>query len=287
MKNSTLFATGIFALASAFQAAAISTPLALRYESNGVYIHGGAISQTVETSFGTNLLGLAFTNTTTYDFYSPPVSTNVSLVPSDKGGGVIYMQNTGSTTANDFSVTGRMQYFDYDPVTGTDSLVVDTTASPAKDCNHGQTVNWAIPNALLPASVVVRAGHMIHVAMTIGLVSGNPGNFGQVLYNGASGNSTVAYFPQNASIVLNWPLSSGSPTPPSILSINVLPDPAVRLNCSGGKGSTYMIQATTNLNSSSAWVTISTNTADTNGLFQFIDSNAANYSCRFYRAKTP
>jgi hypothetical protein len=285
IKRSTLFAAIFLILVCAHRAKAAATSLPFRYEPNGVYIHNGVTSQTIETSFGTNLVSLAFTNTTTYDFYSPPLSTNASLVPSDKGGGVIYMRNTGSAGSNDFSVSGRMQYFDYNPVTGTETLVVDTTASSAKNVNHGQTVNWAIPNALLPAPTLIPAGHMIHVAMTIGLISGNPGSFGQVLYNGPNNSSTTALFPQNTSIVFDWPLSSGLPAQPQILSFQVAVGPTALMDCSGSPGGTYLIQATTNL--AAAWITLSTNVAGTNGLFQFTDSDAPNYSCRFYRLSTP
>jgi len=219
MKKSAGLAIGLLALGTAFQAKAVATPLALRYVTNGVYIHGGVTNQTVDTAFGTNTVGLAFTNTTSYHFYSPPIGTNVSLQPSDKGGGMIYMQNNSSAGANDFSVSGEMRYYDYDPVTGAESLVVDTTASPSKSVNHGQTVNWAIPNALLPSPYIIPAGHMVHIVMTIGLISGDPGSFGQVLINGASGNSTAAYFPQNQSLVLNWPIATGAMTPPMVSSI--------------------------------------------------------------------
>jgi hypothetical protein len=180
-KYSAILLGSFLMLAGTREAGAMATQLPLRSEPNGVYIHNGVTSQTVETAFGTNVLALAFTGTTTCDFYSPPLSTNANLVPSDKGGGMIYMQNTGASVTDDFSVSGQMQYFDYDPATGTQTLIVDTTASPPKNVNHGQIVNWAIPNALLPANATIPAGHMIHIAMTIALVSGSPGNFGQVL----------------------------------------------------------------------------------------------------------
>ena len=285
MKNSIILTAGMLVLASAGQAWAINTPLPLRYQPNGVYLYGGGLtSQTIEASFGTNVTGLAYTGTATYDFYSPPLTNSVSLAPSDKGGGMIFMSNSGTSSANDIAITGQMQYFDYDPATGTQTLIVDTTASPPKDCNHGQTVNWAIPNALLPANDTIPAGHLIHVAMTIGLVSGNPGNGVQVLINGPSGNSTAAYFPQNRSVVLDWPLG---PLAPSILGIVSMPDPAVQLTCVGTPGKSYVVQATTNLTAPGSWLTISTNTAGTNGLFQFIDNDSTNYSCRFYRFKLP
>ena len=50
---------------------------------------------------------------------------------------------------------------------------------------------------------------------------------------------------------------------------------------------TYYVQATTNLPPTASWVTIGTNVAGTNGLFQFLDTQASNYPSRYYRTATP
>src|SRR2546425_4361158 len=83
---------------------ASSTPLALL---SGV---GPCTPQMVDTNFGSQLSGLSFSGTITYDFYSPPLAAAATVLTSGKGGGVIYMRNTSTTSANDFSVSGRMQY---------------------------------------------------------------------------------------------------------------------------------------------------------------------------------
>jgi hypothetical protein len=49
----------------------------------------------------------------------------------------------------------------------------------------------------------------------------------------------------------------------------------------------YLIQAATNLNPPITWTTLSTNLAGTNGLFNFTDPNATNYSSRYYRTSIP
>ncbi len=49
----------------------------------------------------------------------------------------------------------------------------------------------------------------------------------------------------------------------------------------------YLIQAATNLSPPITWTTLSTNMAGTNGLFQYTDTNASNYSSRYYRTATP
>lgn len=262
---------------------ATQTWLALRNESPEA-IHSGLTAQIVDSTFGTNETALAFSGTTTYDFYSPKLTSSASLVVSDKGGGVIYMRNTATTSANDFSVTGEMQFFDYNPATGTQTLIVDTTASPSKDVNHGQTVNWAIPNALLPAPVTIPAGHMIHIAMTVALVSGNPGSFGQVVYNGPAGPSTSGLLPQNRSVVLNWTFDA-APVPPPF-SIFPLSGGQKVLSYYGAASTSCSIQAATNL-CNPVWVNLATTNTDANGLLNFVDQDATNYPCRFYRSFTP
>src|SRR5258707_401189 len=83
-------------LASVGTASATQTWLAFR-SGSAMHIKGGYTTQTIATTFGTNPASLPFAGTTDYDFYSPPMSADVSLVTSDKGGGVIYMQNTSAT----------------------------------------------------------------------------------------------------------------------------------------------------------------------------------------------
>lgn len=73
--------------------------------------------------------------------------------------------------------------------------------------------------------------------------------------------------------------------PVTITNITMLGNGAVQMNFSGVSYYTYLIQATTNLAPPVAWSTIGTNTADSNGLFNFTDSNAIDFPARFYRTK--
>lgn len=249
-----------------------ATPLALKCGA------GTCTVRMVSDTFGTELTGLPFSGTTTYNFYSPPFATAISLTTSGKGGGVIYMRNNSTTVANDFSVSGRMQYYDYDPSSGASTLIVDTTASPHKDVNHGQTVNWAIPNALLPASVVLPAGHLLRVAVMVALLAGDPGGYGELLYNGPSGSTTIALFPQNAT--LTWSFAPPMPAPQA--SATPATGGSMSVSFSGVPGLTYTVQATTNL-SNPAWIIIGSAQASPNGLMSFVDADAKSYPCRFYR----
>lgn len=75
----------------------------------------------------------------------------------------------------------------------------------------------------------------------------------------------------------------GSALPPTILSIQMLPDHTAQIVCSGSTGGTYWLQATTCLCPPS-WSTIATQSADAHGLLTFIDADTTLYPIRFYRA---
>src|SRR5262245_28136548 len=96
--------------------AATPTTLPMRFENVGTCLYGGSTAQTLANSYGNNLLALAFSGTTAYDFYSPPLASATSLNTGDKGGGTITMRNTAASGANDFAVMAAMEYYDYDPV---------------------------------------------------------------------------------------------------------------------------------------------------------------------------
>ena len=267
--------------------AAGSTALPLRYEPNGVYLHGGVTSQTVESTFGNNPQGLPVTGTNTYDFYSPPLSAPFSLTTAAKAGGIVAVTNTAPTSANDFQVGAMMNYHDYDPVTGVETRVANAgqAISPPQNANHGKMALWTLIQNPLAANITIPVGHLIHVQISVAVISGNPGSYGQLLYNGPSGASTVALLPENLSVPLGWTAQSVAVGPPTIISIVGAPDHSMQLNCSGTASGSYLIQATTDLGS--PWVTISTNMANSSGLFQYVDTDAPNYSYRFYRASTP
>jgi hypothetical protein len=278
----------VFAAAALTCATILAAPreLALRSET-ATSIYAGSASQTIETTYGTNLASLTFSGTATYDFYSPPLALPTALTTLDKGGGKIFMQNVSSSHANDFQVTGEMQFFDYDPANGTQTLIVDTGASPPKDVNAGQVVNWALPNVLLSSNKTVPTGHRLHVAVRLALVSGNPAGFGQLLYNGTRAVTSVAFLSEdNAASWTFGALVSSSQTTTSTTSIKMLVDGSAQITCAGSPNQSYLVQATTSL-SSPSWTTIATNTTGADGLFVFVDTDAPNFPARFYRASTP
>jgi hypothetical protein len=139
----------------------------------------------------------------------------MGLTTGDKGGGTITMRNTAASGANDFAVVAQMQFYDYDPATGAETPIVATGNSGNHNVNHGVTSTWAVPNPNLPGDVTVPAGHLLHARLLVTLNSGNPGAFGQVLYNDVT-NSCTALLPQNRFKTWNF-------TPPTGYAITSQP----------------------------------------------------------------
>jgi len=120
--------------------------------------------------------------------------------------------------------------------------------------------------------------------------------------NGAAVNydSTYVYYTNanNLVDVINYTVSDGfggntagivnvlvgPPPTNSIASAVVNGNGTVTLSFAGVPNYTYQVESTTNLTPPTVWLPVSTNTADINGLWQFTDSQATNYSMRFYRS---
>jgi len=76
-----------------------------------------------------------------------------------------------------------------------------------------------------------------------------------------------------------------TPAPTSTVAGTVVNgDGTATLSIVGVPGYTYQLDATMDLTPPVVWTTISTNTADINGLWQFTDQQATNYPDRFYRS---
>jgi subtilase family serine protease len=73
-----------------------------------------------------------------------------------------------------------------------------------------------------------------------------------------------------------------NPTP-NITGVAGNPDGSFTLNLAGASGYTYILETTTDLFSSASWQPVATNTLGTNGVWQFNDTSATNFSQRFYR----
>lgn len=86
--------------------------------------------------------------------------------------------------------------------------------------------------------------------------------------------------------VLVVPPAPPAPTTPAITGITLNPNQSVTMFFHGGTGETYCVMAATNL-ASAIWLPVSTNVADTNGIWSFTDFAPTNLPQRFYRALAP
>jgi hypothetical protein len=84
-----------------------------------------------------------------------------------------------------------------------------------------------------------------------------------------------------------YALESQSTSPPLLtLTANLSPGPDFNLNLTGVPGQNYVLQTATNLTPPIQWQSILTNASDTNGVWQFTDTNL-NSAQKFYRVTTP
>jgi uncharacterized repeat protein (TIGR03803 family) len=106
---------------------------------------------------------------------------------------------------------------------------------------------------------------------------------GLLLISNSLYGTTFSGGPGSGGTVFALPI--GAP-PATITNIVLNAARTVTLFFVGSPDSTNIIQATTNLNSPTAWQNISTNLADSAGAWQFTDTIATN-SSRFYRSYAP
>ena len=98
------------------------------------------------------------------------------------------------------------------------------------------------------------------------------------IYNRALSSDEVAYL---------YALELQSTIQPSpTLTANLGLGPNLNLNLTGSPGSNYVLQTATNLTPPVQWLPVLTNTAGTNGVWQFTDTNL-NSAQKFYRVTTP
>jgi hypothetical protein len=81
-------------------------------------------------------------------------------------------------------------------------------------------------------------------------------------------------------------VSLGVTLPQQMLNIVSSGRNGIQLQMSGTPNSAYAVQSTTNLAPPIQWQSLLTNTADTNGVWQFTDTNF-NSAQKFYRVTTP
>jgi len=92
-----------------------------------------------------------------------------------------------------------------------------------------------------------------------------------------AGNYNITY--NTGTLTVNLPPNT---TPVTITGATLLTN-GVQMTFAGTPGYVYLIEVATNLAPPITWTTLSTNAADSNGLFNFTDTNASNYNDRYYQ----
>jgi hypothetical protein len=217
-------------LASVENASSAATSLPLRYENPGVCTGQGITPLTIEGAYGNTIAGLAFSGTTNYDFYSPPITAAPALKTTDKGAGQLWMANGNSKT--DFKVTVRFVFYDYNPASGTESQIADSGVTGSTTVKHLQAVEINTPQGNLSTSFTPAAGHLLHVRVAVTLASGTATN-GYVLLNTGSGTpgDSIALLP--AGSTKTWTFAS----PSSSASPVITAQPVSQSVCRGGAAS--------------------------------------------------
>jgi len=108
-----------------------------------------------------------------------------------------------------------------------------------------------------------------------------------------STNDTAAYtvvvtnaYGSATSQLASLSVTFGAPPPlPQITQVVLATGGSLVLTCTGQAGQAYVLRAGPALEAAGSWPAISTNTAATNGVFQFTDPTATN-AARFYRLST-
>jgi hypothetical protein len=75
-------------------------------------------------------------------------------------------------------------------------------------------------------------------------------------------------------------------SPSTLSGLVELPGGVRQVTGLGLPGLSYVLEATTNLNPPILWLPVLTNTANENGVCNFIDSDSTNFPIRFYRVKS-
>lgn len=216
-------------LSSVENTSAAATSLPLRYESPGACTGSGITPLTIESVYGSSTVGLPFSGSTNYDFYSPPMTAGPSLKTSDKGAGQLWMGNNDSKI--DFQVKVRFVFYDHDPASGTETQIADSGPSAGMAVPHGKAVQINTPQGNISAPFTPIAGHLLHVRVAVTLASGTVTS-AYVLLNTESGTpgDSIAMLP--AGSTKTWAFASPSSSVPVITA-----QPTSQTVCCGGSAS--------------------------------------------------
>ena len=209
--------------------------------------------------FATDLSGaLTVSQTPTNDFILP-LGTNVIVIAvADASGNTAFSTNT--IVVQDQTPPLVLSQ----PQNQTNLVGVTANFSVAATACTPLAYQWFFNNSILT--------NQTNSTLTLPSVNlTNAGNYSvTVTASGGSTNSAVA----TLTVFDPMPVISGA-------AANS--DGSFTLNFAGAPGSTYILEATTNLVPVVVWLPIATNTFDASGGWQFTDPQAANFEQQFYR----
>jgi autotransporter-associated beta strand protein len=156
------------------------------------------------------------------------------------------------------------------------SVTFTATVAPSP---AGGTVQFYDNGMALGGPVTISGGSATYSTSTLS-VGNHPITASYSGITGYAASSTASSSTQQVTLPPNT-------IPVTISGTTIVSNGAVQMNFIGTPGYTYWIEGATCLNPPITWTTLSTNVADINGLFNFIDLDATNYNSRYYRTAIP
>ncbi|HZQ45680.1 MAG TPA: Ig-like domain repeat protein, partial [Verrucomicrobiae bacterium] len=290
------------------------------FSVTGAAIGAPGTTAAISVGGGSVMLAINYTTTTTLSslsnsIYGQPVTFKATVAPTPAGGTVQFYDNgvalgspvtvsggTASYITSTLSAGNHPITASYSGITGysgsttagssvqqVSATALSITASPQTK-TYGTLLTFGSGSTNFTSSGLQNSEGIGSVTLA---VSGNGGATGAPvgsytitpsLATGgtfATANYNISYNPGTLTVTL--PSNS---IPVTIVGVTRLGNGTVRLDFTGTPGYVYLIEGASNLTPPITWTTLSTNAADTNGVFSFTDLNATNYNGRYYRTAT-
>ncbi len=220
-----------------------------------------------------------FTNGVTFDLQAltagQALSTNISSLP--RGTNIIMAVYSGD--ANFLPATNTLQQIVTNhPPTAVAAFYNRVAGSPLTIAVTNLATNWTdIDGDTISLTGVSVSTNGVTITNNSGMLTYfNPNNvadlFTCTISDGFGGTNVQTV---NIAVV----------PPPNIVGVTCNPDGSIILDLTGAPGSSYILEARTNLISSVNWQPVATNILDASGAWQFTDAQATNFQQRFYRLK--
>jgi fibronectin-binding autotransporter adhesin len=223
-----------------------------------VSINGSLPNSPVTVAAGATLAGNGVTG---------PIYSNSGKVTPGNSAGLLYSANLtlNSNSVLEVELNGTNVGVDYDQISVTGTVELG---------NATLTVLPGFSGAVGNQFMIIKNDSSDSVAGTFnGLAEGATmlvgGTQYQVSYKGGDGNDVVL-------------TQTAVAQPPKLGGLTAMPNGQIQLQGTGFPGSVYGVEANTNL-STTNWIAIGYSIADQQGGISFTDTNAPNYSMRFYR----